>query len=96
MVDVDALDFAGWDLFFWLVLSGILAHGLLARWLCTTCWGSFASWGKTTTKIPSPRRSRVKAGEEWVGGKYQVNLRYRPSSRDTQGGQVLASLIRRA
>jgi hypothetical protein len=37
MVDVDVLDFAGWDLFFWLVLSGTLAHGLLALWLCTTC-----------------------------------------------------------
>lgn len=59
----DALDFAGWDLFFWLVLSGVIAHLLLVLWLCRTCWASFVSWGRTTITIPSRRTSRVKAGE---------------------------------
>ena len=94
MDPMDAPDWPDFDLFFWLVLSGVLAHLGVALWLCKVCWHSS---GRHQTKTPVyPSGNRIAAGITWAKGEdYQLHFSPRRSSRETQVGKGLASLIRR-
>lgn len=90
----DILSWDDWDLFFWLVLTGLTAHVALVLWLCKACWTSFA-FQKATIKV-YPTGNRIEAGAKWVNGEdFQLQFPSVKGSRGTQGGKGLASLIRR-
>ena len=90
----DPLTLAGWDIFFWLVLTGLASHLAAVLWLCKACWTS-SGCRRQTLKV-YPTGNRVEAGAKWVKGEdFQLSFPSTRGSRETQRGKGLASLIRR-
>ena len=83
------------DVFLWLVLSGLVAHLALLAWLCRACWAS-CECRKGATPNKRTREGRIHAGKRWVEGDLGIHMGTMTNfSRETQGENILASLLRR-